>query len=390
MPYTFDSMHGPGVSGASAGSVSRDIPIQEVSSVPVVDNAKKMAVNNLTAAKEFDEIRGSDSSLFGELIRDALGSYTSSASQNMQEYIDAMKEINAENSALSQSFAREQMEYQKRSDANAMAWSANEAQKNRDYQERLSNTAHQREVKDLLAAGLNPILSANAGAYTGSGATGQGFSSQGAQGSVDTSVSGVMAGLVNGLMNSASNAASAKLYTDAQKYSTDMQYAMAKLNAETALRTNMNTNSANKAITAMNNDAAIKSANIHSGATLGAAGISAGATQYMADQSAAAAMFGAQKAYDSAENVANINKETQESVAHIRNESSPYGLVAEVAQYLLNGANGADLNPKDWKGKTDAISGATPSYKDYHGKTETQSIVDWLDKKTGYGSGIFK
>ena len=45
------------------------------------------------------------------------------------------------------------------------------ADKQMNFQEYMSNTAHQREVSDLVKAGLNPVLSANAGASSPSGAS---------------------------------------------------------------------------------------------------------------------------------------------------------------------------------------------------------------------------
>lgn len=107
-------------------------------------------------------------------------------------------------------------------------FAADQAKLQRDWSTEMSNTAHQREVKDLQAAGLNPILSANAGAAVSSGASAGASGFQGA----NTDALKAVAGIIEASISASATTTAAALNANSSMYNADKSYEAAKYSSD--------------------------------------------------------------------------------------------------------------------------------------------------------------
>lgn len=85
--------------------------------------------------------------------------------------------------AFEASQAAQMMQFQREMLKNQMTYNSAQATEQREWQERMRATAYQATVKDMIAAGINPILAAQLGATSaGTGATASAATAAGAMG----------------------------------------------------------------------------------------------------------------------------------------------------------------------------------------------------------------
>lgn len=238
-----------------------------------------VASTPVSSASRASALSASGSGSWSNPYFSGLSSGSSGSSYNA--LFKQLQDIQAKNNAWSAEQAQKQMDFQRSSAREAMQFNSDQADISRKWQEYMSNTAHQREIKDLQAAGLNPVLSAmgGSGAPVTSGATASGYASQGAMGETDTSLSGALVSLFSSALSAQTSLANQAVSAQTNLAVADKYTAMSKLVAELQSDTSLS-------VAHIQSMASAYAANTHADATKVAASINAAAQKYGYDLNA--------------------------------------------------------------------------------------------------------
>lgn len=281
--------------------------------------------------------------------------------------IGSLQSIANNNTAASAKEAEKLRDWQEQQAKLTRDFNSAEASKNRDWQERMSNTAHQREVRDLIAAGLNPVLSAygGSGSAVTSGATASSSSPSGAAGNVDTSVTSAVMGLMSSFLSSMMSLENARVSAQSNQAIADKYTAMSKYTSELQSKTQLD-----------------------------AARISAMAQKYASDQSASSQKYTADSHLAGTKYASDQSAAAQKVSASIHAAAQKYGYdVSAMTQRdiaAFNAQVNRDLQAAGFKHEFD-LRDTYPTTNQIFGQS-LDEFLDGLDsfaEKSPFGSSIF-